>query len=243
MADLTNTGRAPAASPQAIAHAAHGHAAGREPRAHQFDTAEQQFATSIFGMWVFLATEVLTFGGFFLAYIVYRTMYPEVFVEASTHQNVAIGAINTAVLIFSSLTMALAVWASQTGKQRLLLVSLGITMVCAFIFLIFKSVEYTEHFHHHLFPGQGFRFEEHPEMTGPAQLFFLLYFAMTGLHGLHVLIGIFLIGYLMIQTLRKQFSPEYFTPVEVTGLYWHFVDLVWIFLFPLLYLIGGFDGF
>jgi len=233
LAETTHTTAAHAADD---VHGGHHHA-------HQFDSAEQQFQTAELGMWVFLATEVLTFGGLFLAYIVYRTLYPDAFFEASQHQDVALGAVNTVVLIVSSFTMALGVWASQMGRRSLLMVCLLLTIFFAGVFMVNKGFEYTAHWNEHLFPGANFRFEENPAIEGPAELFFFLYFAMTGLHGLHVTIGIGIMLWLLYMAYRRRLGPSYYTPVEVTGLYWHFVDLVWIFLFPLLYLIGGFRGF
>jgi cytochrome c oxidase subunit 3 len=198
-------------------------------------------------MWVFIATEVMTFGGLFLAYLVYRTLYPEVWSAGASHQNVLLGAFNTAVLIFSSLTMALAVHSAQTGNRRRTSMYLLITIICAFIFLGVKSVEYYEHWHEGLVPGPGFNVAEfagYGAMAGrQAQIFFMLYFIMTGLHAFHVILGIIIIGVMLFGNhVLKRFSPKFFSPVEVTGLYWHFVDLVWIFLFPLLYLIGGITG-
>ena len=224
---------------------AHGHT--EHARAHQFDTPQQQYSASNLGMWIFLATEVMTFGGFFLAYIVYRSLNPLVFEYASMHQSAFWGSINTVALILSSLTMALAVHASQVGNRRQLNIFLGLTIALAFVFLGIKSIEYSQHINEHLFPGPGFHMEQvnpaDPELTseqqGRAQLFFLLYWMMTGLHGFHVIIGIILMGALVVNNLRKVYSEKYFTPIEMTGLYWHFVDLVWIFLFPLLYLLGG----
>ena len=215
--------------------------------AHQFDSAEQQYATTTFGMWVFLITEVMTFGGLFLAYIVYRTVYPDVWSEASTHQNVIAGTVNTAVLIFSSLTMALAVRSAQVGNRRGTSIFLLITIACAVIFLIIKAIEYTEHFGEHLFPGASFAVHEFAGLGGMAgqhaQIFFLLYFLMTGLHAFHIIIGIIILGLMFYgNQFQKKFSSKYFSPIEATGLYWHFVDLVWIFLFPLLYLIGGLNS-
>lgn len=229
----------------AATNAAHGHA--EHARAHQFDSPQQQYSASNLGMWIFLATEVMTFGGFFLAYIVYRTLNPEIFQYASMHQSAIWGSINTTALILSSLTMALAVHASQLGHRRQVTIFLGLTVALAFVFLGIKSIEYTEHYSEHLFPGPGFHMEQVDEslpalngaQQGRAQLFFLLYWMMTGLHGFHVIVGIGLMAVLMIRNQRKVYTTGYFTPVEMTGLYWHFVDLVWIFLFPLLYLLGG----
>jgi cytochrome c oxidase subunit 3 len=203
---------------------------------HQFDDAEQQVEASTLGMWTFLATEILFFGGLFLVYTVYRLAYPQAFAEASNHLDVVLGAVNTAVLIGSSLTMVLAVHSARIGSRRGLILFLLATLVLGGIFLGIKGVEYAHKFHEHLVPGADFRF------TGAdprhAAIFFSIYFAMTGMHALHMIIGAGLILTLVGMAWRRRFSPEYFTPVEMVGLYWHFVDIVWIFLFPLLYLIG-----
>jgi cytochrome c oxidase subunit 3 len=206
--------------------------------AHHFDDLEQQQEAATLGMWVFLATEVVFFGGLFLAYIVYRTWYPEAFSAASHHLDVPLGAVNTAVLITSSLTMALAVHAAQIGHRRSLIIFLLVTTVLGLVFVGIKAVEYADKFEHHLVPGLAFVWEGTPELARPAQIFFALYFAMTGLHALHMVIGVGIMLVMAWLSYRGWFSPEYYSPIEVSGLYWHFVDIVWIFLFPLLYLIG-----
>jgi cytochrome c oxidase subunit 3 len=204
---------------------------------HQFETIEQQKETSTLGMWAFLVTEVMFFGGLFGAYTVYRYLYPHAFAAASHHLNVFIGAANTAVLIGSSMTMALAVRAAQLGNRRSQVVFLLSTIVLGSIFLGVKVFEYHDKFVHHLVPGPHFHFE------GPygreAQIFYSLYFAMTGMHAVHMIIGIGMLATLTVLAWRGNFSAAYHTPVELGGLYWHFVDIVWIYLFPLLYLIGG----
>jgi cytochrome c oxidase subunit 3 len=205
------------------------------PRAHQFDTAEQQREASTFGMWIFLVTEIMFFGGLFCCYLVYRWMYPAAFAAASHHLDVTLGGFNTAVLICSSLTMVLAVNASQSGKRSALIAFLILTILLGGVFLGVKGIEWSHKFADRHVPGLSFHFE------GPdarqAQLFFSLYFVMTGLHALHMVVGIGLLSVLVGQAMRGKFSPEYNTPVDMCGLYWHFVDLIWIFLFPLLYLI------
>ena len=197
---------------------------------------EQQRDASSFGMWVFLVTEILFFGGLFLAYTVYRSQYARAFAEASRHLDITLGTFNTAVLIVSSLTMALAVFSAATGRRRALLLFLIATMVLGGVFLGVKAVEYGHKFHDHLVPGAHFRF------PGPyaqqAEIFYSLYFAMTGLHAAHMIVGIGILTVLVLQARKDRYGPDYYTPVEVSGLYWHFVDIVWIFLFPLLYLIG-----
>lgn len=202
---------------------------------HQFEDAKQQYDASILGIWLFLITEILFFGGLFLCYTVYRWMYPEAFSAGSTHLNLILGTVNTAVLISSSLTMALAVRASQLGERLKTVYFLASTIGLGLLFMGIKAVEYTSKFQEHLVPGPHFSFHGY---EGPGiQLFYSLYFAMTGLHALHMVIGIILLTVLLIMSYRGSFSSGYYTPIEISGLYWHFVDIVWIFLFPLLYLI------
>ncbi|HJY81656.1 MAG TPA: cytochrome c oxidase subunit 3 family protein [Candidatus Binatia bacterium] len=204
--------------------------------AHQFDDLEQQAEAATLGIWAFLITEILFFGGLFTGYAVYRTNYPQAFAEASHHLDILLGGINTVVLIGSSFTMALAVHAAQSGKRRALIAFLLATMLLGAIFLGIKVVEYSHKFVDHLVPGRTFTF---PGAYAPqAQLFFSFYFAMTGMHAVHMIIGLAILSVLVGRAWRNRFSAIYFAPVEVTGLYWHFVDIVWIFLFPLLYLIG-----
>ncbi len=202
----------------------------------QFETAEQQKAASLLGMWVFLVTEIMFFGGMFTAYAVYRSVYPNVFAHASRTLNAWIGAVNTAVLLCSSFTMVLAVRAAQIGARRLLIVFLILTMILGGVFLGVKAYEWHEKFTEHHIPGPSFHMENEP-MQGQAQLFFSLYFAMTGMHALHMVIGVGIMTVILIQAYMGKFSPAYYSPVDVAGLYWHFVDIIWIFLFPLLYLI------
>jgi cytochrome c oxidase subunit III len=203
--------------------------------AEHFLDYEQQHAAAALGMWVFLITEVMFFGGLFLIYAVGRMSHPLAFAAASRELDVTLGATNTAVLIVSSLTMAFAVRAAQTGRSRELVGFLAATLALGCVFLSIKGYEYYDKFLHHLVPGRGFSF---PGPEAPAaQQFFSLYFAMTGLHALHIIIGAGVLIVLMIQATRGRFSPRYHNPVEMAGLYWHFVDIIWIFLFPLLYLI------
>ncbi len=204
---------------------------------HHFDSVEQQKEASTLGMWLFLVTEIMFFGGMFTAYIVYRTLYPNAFAAASHELDITMGAINTAVLICSSLSMALAVNAAQLGRRKNLVWFLILTIALGAVFLGIKAVEYHEKFVNHHVPGPSFHFDG-PEAEH-AQLFFSLYFGMTGLHALHMIIGIVLLSILAIRAHRGRFGSEYYTPIDMTGLYWHFVDIVWIFLFPLLYLLGG----
>ena len=204
----------------------------------QFDTAAQQKDASTLGMWIFLITEIMFFGGMFLAYTIYRSAYPNVFAVASSSLNVYIGAANTIVLLCSSLTMVLAVRASQLGQRKAIVMFLILTLALGFVFLGVKAYEWNEKFEEHHIPGPTFHLEGlAPELQGQAQLFFSLYFAMTGLHALHMVIGAGIMFVLTRQAWKGRFTPDYFTPVDVGGLYWHFVDIDWIFLFPLLYLI------
>jgi cytochrome c oxidase subunit 3 len=202
---------------------------------HQFDDAAQQYEASALGMWVFLVTEIMFFGGLFTAYVAYRSAYPGAFGAASDHLDLTLGAVNTAVLIGSSLTMALAVHSSQLGKRNALVIFLLLTMALGSVFLGIKAVEYAHKFEQHVVPGAHFVFHG-PDATH-AEIFFSLYFAMTGLHALHMIIGLGVLGVLVRQASKGRFGTRYHTPVEMAGLYWHFVDIVWIFLFPLLYLI------
>jgi cytochrome c oxidase subunit III len=204
--------------------------------AHQFDNLEQQREAATLGMWAFLVTEILFFGGLFMTYTVYRTWYPGAFAAASHELVIWAGATNTAVLITSSLTMALAVHAAQTGNRRLLILFLIATIALGCVFLGIKAFEYyTEWVEHHV-PGLNYDFE--PKYFANAQIFFSLYFLMTGLHALHMIIGIGVMLFMLWWSVRGVITTEYYNPIEISGLYWHFVDIVWIFLFPLLYLIA-----
>jgi cytochrome c oxidase subunit III len=205
-------------------------------RAHHFDDLEQQHAASWIGMWVFLATEVMFFGGMFAGYTVYRYWYVQAFASGSNHLDVFLGAINTVVLIGSSFTMALAVYNAEMSRTKPLIRFLLLTIVLGLVFLGIKFFEYHTKFEEHLVPGSSFRFEA--SLAHPAEIFFSFYFAMTGMHAVHMIIGIGLLTALAFRARRGRFSALYHTPVELTGLYWHFVDIVWIFLFPLLYLLG-----
>lgn len=203
----------------------------------QFETAGQQKEASTLGMWIFLVTEVMFFGGLFLAYSIYRREFAGVFAVASNTLNVIIGAVNTAVLLCSSYTMVLAVRAAQMGSRRALIIFLILTMVFGGTFLGIKAYEWNQKFEEHHVPGASFHLEG-TTAQGPAQLFFSLYFTMTGLHALHMVVGMGIMLTLLLQAYAGRYTPEYYTPVDVGGLYWHFVDIIWIFLFPLLYLIG-----
>jgi cytochrome c oxidase subunit III len=203
---------------------------------HHFDDVEQQHEASWLGMWVFLATEVMFFGGMFAGYFVYRHWYPQAFAAASNHLDVLLGGINTAVLICSSFTMALAVHSAETNKRKALVLFLVSTIVLGTVFLGIKFFEYHSKFVERLVPGNAFAFPG--PFENQAEIFFSFYFAMTGMHAVHMIIGIGLLTVLAWRAKRGRFSAVYHTPVELAGLYWHFVDIVWIFLFPLLYLLG-----
>jgi cytochrome c oxidase subunit III len=204
--------------------------------AEQFDDFAQQRGAAQLGMWVFLATEVLFFGGLFLGYTVFRSLYPRDFAAASHHTEVLIGGTNTAILLFSSTLMALAVRAAELRNQKQLVWLLLGTALFGIIFMVLKGVEYHKDWIDHLVPVLNF--EWHQPNPEHAQIFFWLYFAMTGLHAIHVTVGIFLMLILALLARAGKFTTGHFTPVEIAGLYWHFVDIVWIFLFPILYLAG-----
>jgi cytochrome c oxidase subunit 3 len=233
----------------------HGH--GHPALQHHFENMEQQREAGTLGMWVFLVTELMFFGGMFLAYTLYRSMYPAAFASASNHLDITLGAVNTGVLILSSFTMAMAVYFTQVGNRRPQVLCLGLTLILGLTFLGIKGVEYYDKYEDHLIPGRlipGRPFDpvvaEHGDKDPhklhliegatkeKVEMFYWIYFAMTGMHALHMIIGAGLITFLLIFSLKGRFDPEYHSPVEVIGLYWHFVDIVWIFLFPLLYLLG-----
>ncbi len=203
---------------------------------HHFEDLEQQFNSSALGMWTFLITEVLFFGGMFAGYLLYRFKYPEAFMLGSHELDVALGTINTAVLICSSLTMALAVYWGQHGDKKKIILFIVLTMILGAAFLGIKSVEYTHKYHEHLLPGPGFQFDG--PYADQVRIFISFYFVMTGMHAFHMIIGMGLMIWLINKARKGVFTSEHSTPLELSGLYWHFVDIVWIFLFPLLYLIG-----
>ena len=215
---------------------------------HHFDSMEQQHDATTLGMWLFLVQEIMFFGGLFTVYLVYRIKYFSAFAAGSNSLDVKWGAVNTAILIGSSLTMALAVHAAQTGRRKLLMLFLGFTMLLGAGFLGVKGVEYHEKFENHHVPGAGFQLDPHDRHfqnvdPGNVQLFFSLYFAMTGMHALHMVIGLGILSVLLVKAWKGRFTPEHNSPVELTGLYWHFVDIVWIYLFPLLYLVDRYHHY
>ena len=230
---------------------------GHRSLQHHFENMEQQREAGTLGMWVFLVTEIMFFGGMFLAYTLYRSAYPQAFASASNHLDITLGALNTGVLIFSSFTMAMAVYFTQTGKPRPQVICLVLTLLLGLTFLGIKAVEYHDKYNDYLIPGRlipGRPFGPEVAQEGDhdphklhllpgatvrqVELFYWIYFAMTGMHALHMIIGAGLLTFLLIFSLKGRFDPKYHSPVEVIGLYWHFVDIIWIFLFPLLYLLG-----
>ena len=207
---------------------------------HHFVSSEQQFDSAKLGMWLFLITEILLFAGLFVAYAVYRNWNPVAFAEASATLDWELGFINTIVLLTSSLTVAIAIHFIQKNEQRKTVLALLSTIGLAAVFMVVKYFEYTAKFEAGLLPGDSFApVGAYEYLAGViyAPQFFSIYFVMTGIHGIHVLIGMGLIGWVAWRTHRGHFSDEYYTHIELTGLYWHLVDLVWIFLFPLLYLV------
>lgn len=205
--------------------------------AHQFDDPLQQRDAVTFGMWVFLVTEIMFFGGLFGGYTVYRSLYPHAFAVASQFMDVTIGSVNTAVLICSSLTMVLAVQAAQMGNNRRVILMLVGTIFFGMIFLGVKAFEYHAKWEEQVVPGLNFHI--HHPLARQIELLMIFYFVMTGMHAVHMVIGVGLLSYLIWKAHKNTFGPEYYNPVDVIGLYWHFVDIVWIFLFPMLYLIGA----
>ena len=199
---------------------------------HQFEDLQQQYEAANMGMWAFIAQEIMFFGGLFAGYTVYRFKYLGAFIEGSNHLPIELGALNTAVLIASSFTMAMAVRAAQQGAKNPLLRWILATMALGTTFLVIKAFEYADKYHHGLLPGSSF------DGSGQLKIFFSFYFAMTGMHALHMIIGLGIMLWMIPRIRRGTYTREYFSPVENFGLYWHFVDIVWIFLFPLLYLIG-----
>lgn len=225
-----------------MAHPSPGHHGHTPELVHQFETVEQQREAGTLGMWLFLSTEILFFGGMFCSYLVYRTLHPEAFSIGSHLLEVKFGATNTAVLICSSLTMAMAIRSAQTGKSKSTIITyLVVTMLLGLAFIGIKL--YFEWYHdylEHIVPGVAFTYRpEWGSHGGMVQMFMVFYFILTGIHALHMVVGIGILTVLVIMTARGRFSVHYSTPLDISGLYWHFVDIIWIYLFPLLYLIGG----
>lgn len=209
---------------------------GDKNLAHHFRDMDLQFQASKLGIWLFLCTEILMFGGLFVGYIIFHNLYPEMFAEGATFLDWRLGAVNTVVLLVSSFTMALGIHYAQTNRPDKSFNALAVTLACGFIFMGIKYFEYAHKINLGLNPGELFTFGE--AATSNLALYFSFYFLMTGLHGSHVLIGMGLIVWVMIRTKRGEFNSNYYIPVEGTGLFWHLVDLIWIYLFPLLYLVG-----
>jgi len=208
---------------------------------HQFENLEQQHEVASLGMWVFLATEVMFFGALFVGLSAYRHVYPIAFVRGSEHLKWQIGAINTVVLLCSSFTMVMGVHHARHGRRQPVVWYLIATASLGLLFLVFKGIEYYTDYQEWLIPGWRFHPEEWRALganPNEVQLFFIFYWVMTSLHGLHVTIGIAVVLIMALLAHRGRFSAQYYSPVDVTGLYWHFVDLVWIFLLPMLYLLG-----
>lgn len=199
----------------------------------QFEEMSQQKEAATLGMWAFLATEVLFFGAMFMSYITYRHAYPQAFAQASHHTIVLFGTVNTAILLTSSLMVALAVHAAREDKIKWVFRFLAIAVFLGLCFLALKGLEYHEDLNEHLWPGPHFRADLPPQ----SQIFWVLYWIMTGVHAVHVTVGVVLLSIIAWMTSHRKFSAAYYTPVEISGLYWHFVDIIWIFLYPLLYLI------
>ena len=215
-------------------HDPHGHA-HHPALQHHFQNLQQQQEAAILGMWIFLVTEVMFFGGLLMAYLLYRVWYPEAWSEGSLELDIRLGGLNTVVLIGSSLTMAFAVRSAQTGARKATVRWLLVTMALGLTFLVVKAFEYEHKWELNHIPGPNFVFEG--PHAAQVEIFLSLYFALTGLHALHMVIGFVLLSVICWMAHKGRFSPEWYTPVELSGLYWHFVDIVWIFLFPLLYLV------
>lgn len=209
--------------------------AGGHKHAHHFKDELHEFEACKFGVWLFLATEILMFGGLFVGYFLYQAKFPEMFAEGASFLDWRYGTVNTFVLLISSLTMALSIHYAQKNNKKLCVINLVITLLCAGAFMVIKYLEYSHKFHLGLFPGEAFSYAE---ATAPnLAMYFSFYFLMTGLHGSHVLIGMGLITWVLIRASKNEFNSEYYTPLEGVGLFWHLVDLIWIYLFPILYLI------
>lgn len=201
--------------------------------AHHFESAEQEASAAKLGLWIFLCTEILMFGGLFAAYAIYHNQYPELFLAGSKFLDWKMGSLNTVVLLISSFTMALSIFYAQKNKLNYSTLCLWATFICGLIFMGVKYFEYSHKIHEGLLPGKLFSYEGSQSLG----LYFSFYYSMTGLHGSHVIAGMGLIFWLIIRSHKKHFGPGYILPLECVGLFWHLVDLIWIYLFPLLYLV------
>ncbi len=208
----------------------------RKKPAHHFDSYEQQVSAEKLGMWLFLATEILMFGGLFVGYLIYHAEYPEVFKAGAHFLDWKKGAINTVVLLFSSFTMAMSIYYAQKNKMRNCCWMLIATLACGLLFMLIKYMEYSHKFHEGIFPGKFFSYTGEGFVEG-LPLYFSFYYLMTGLHAIHVLMGLILIGWILLKAYKKQIGAHHYMPLEYVGLFWHLVDLIWIYLFPLLYLV------
>lgn len=204
--------------------------------AHHFKDADHEFSTSKMGIWLFLCTEMVMFGVLFVAYSLYHSQYPEAFAEGAKFLDWKLGAFNTVVLLLSSFTMALGIHFCQKNDSKKAVLNLALTLIFGAIFMVVKYYEYSHKFHLGLYPGKFFSYEGAESVN--LALYFSFYFLMTGLHGLHILIGMGVITWVLIRARRGEFDSQYYTPVEGVGLFWHVIDLIWIYLFPLLYLVG-----
>lgn len=214
------------------------HSTTAHHHSHHFDSAEHEYESDKQGIWLFMVTEILMFGGLFVAYAIFHQIYPEMFAEGAKSLSWKMGFFNTLVLIASSLTMALGIYYNQINQPNKAFWNLIATLGLACVFLVVKYFEYTSKFHHGLLPGKFLDPEAIHATSQNLGMYFGLYFCMTGLHGLHVVIGMVLIAWLAYRTKRGDFNAQYYTPLEGVGIFWHIVDLIWIFLFPLLYLVG-----
>ncbi|NQZ01014.1 MAG: cytochrome c oxidase subunit 3 family protein [Bdellovibrionales bacterium] len=205
--------------------------------AHHFRDAEHEVDASKFGLWLFLCTEIVMFGGLFVGYALYNSMYPEIFVQGAEFLDWKLGSVNTIVLLISSFSIVYAIYSSQQNNKKGILWGLYVTQACALAFMCIKAVEYSSKIGHGLLPGKFFDYHGAEVLAENIPMYFSFYFMMTGLHGSHVLIGMGLIAWLIVRAHKGHFSSSYYTPIECVGLFWHLVDLIWIYLFPLLYLV------
>ncbi|MBC7421532.1 MAG: cytochrome c oxidase subunit 3 family protein [Bdellovibrio sp.] len=208
------------------------------PVASHFRDGAHQYAANKEGLWLFMVTEILMFGGLFVGYVIFHSIYPEMFAEGAKYLDWRLGFVNTLVLIFSSFTMALGIYFIQVKQNKKATIALAITVICGAIFMAIKYFEYTHKFHLGLYPGRYLHMHEGTPEHANLGMYFGFYYCMSGLHGIHVLIGMGLIVWVIIKNMRGDFNEKYFTPVEGVGIFWHIIDLIWIFLFPLLYLVG-----